>query len=112
MEPNWDLDNAPAPIAEFVKRAKRFCHAYVSSPEPGVSATAEGGVNLEWHVDGRTLEIDFSPCDGTIDGASYICWETGRGLVDEGVLIEPTNSNEVMPYSNSVLSLISWVRGA
>jgi len=108
MGANWDFAGAPAPSEDIVRCVKRFCNGYVSYPSPTASATIEGGVQLEWHVAGRTLEIDFSPTGET----NYICWQTSVGTFKEGALHAPKIKNDVRQYAELVSELISWVKGA
>ena len=69
------------------------------APAPAVVPLSSGGLQLEWHVGPRVLELEFeSP-----EAIHYLRWDPGHGVQDEDT------------YPASVRSrseeLIGWVRG-
>jgi len=58
---NWDSYGARPIRAEVVAEAVDLLHKIVQpgTPQPAVVPTARGGLQLEWHIGGIDLEIEF-----------------------------------------------------
>ena len=65
-----------------------------------------GGVQLEWHIGQRTLEIEFPPTGEP----EFVCWDrTSSDMADEGELKMPTDACQVTAFENKVRQLLDWV---
>lgn len=67
LAPNWDSYGSP-PLNEVVfGSAKEFLFSlHRDAPSPSVVPVSGGGVQFEWQINGRELEIEFCP-DGRIE---------------------------------------------
>lgn len=100
LKENWDASGSPAPSASSLLAAIRvFCAvAPELPPQPAVVPVLGGGLQLEWHIGSRELEIEVLP-EGdcaylTVDG----------GQTDEGLC--PADAAE------RLRGLIRWVMQA
>ncbi|QDS91890.1 hypothetical protein FF011L_06260 [Roseimaritima multifibrata] len=100
MDENWDGQGASAVNSDCISYAKMFCRRSVSYPVPKANPTSDGGVQLEWHVDDRSLEIEFDIANGQ---PVYICWDRNGA--------EPVEGEITIEDDQKVNSLISWVTG-
>ncbi len=110
LKPNWDLEGAAAPDERLIDDVKQFCQRSVSYPVPEANPTCDGGVQLEWHIDSRTLEIEFGP-EGP---PAYICWDQrDPDLACEGAIEFPASSGpgDVRRFEEKVEELLAWVQG-
>lgn len=68
LEDDWDGDGSPAPDDSTLGASLRVLHrlmACIASP-PSVGATAEGGLQFEWHEGGWDIEVEVQPDGNTI----------------------------------------------
>ncbi|MEX1164959.1 MAG: hypothetical protein WEB03_15420 [Nitriliruptor sp.] len=71
LRPGWAgpgseavTDNAIVGILEFIRR-----RLPLSSPRPSVVPTALGGLQLEWHLPGLDVEVEFDAAGRACDAA-------------------------------------------
>lgn len=60
---NWDSYGSPAPSAQLVQRIVDILRLAETDefPEPEVVPASGGGIQLEWYMGDRELEIEFTP---------------------------------------------------
>lgn len=102
LGPDWDGHGAP-PINPAVPRAVRdwgqAMPGWAFAPAPAVVPLSSGGLQLEWHVGPRILELEFeSP-----ETIHYLRWDPGHGVQDEDAYPAGDRSRSE--------ELIGWVRG-
>lgn len=101
LGPDWDGHGTP-PIDPAVLRAVRdwgqSMPGWVFAPAPAVVPLSSGGLQLEWHVGPRILELEF----GSPEAIHYLRWDPENGVQDEDTYPtgDRTRSEE----------LIGWVR--
>ena len=61
----WDGYDSPPLLAELYHNARKFLHCLEVDdlPVPYVGPISGGGVQLEWHIGGRELEVEFMEPD-------------------------------------------------
>ena len=110
MEANWDLDGAAAPNDSVIDDVVKFCRRSVSPPIPFARPLYSGGIQLEWFVNSRRLEIDFEPNQAP----SYFTFDSVTGDEKEGQLPCLPCSGSVAAcndFESHIGNLISWVKG-
>jgi len=68
LEDDWDGHGSPAPDDSTLGASLHVLHrfmAFTASP-PSVGATADGGVQFEWHQGGWDIEVEVQPDGNTI----------------------------------------------
>jgi hypothetical protein len=62
MKPNWDSYGSPPPSLALVKGVVRWLRLAEKEtlPEPEVVPASAGGIQLEWYLGKRELEIEFT----------------------------------------------------
>lgn len=99
LEHNWDTYGAPPINADILASVERFVtslYAVIDFPKPTVVPCSNGGVQLEWNRDNKTLELEFeSP-----DTVHYLRWQPADGIEDE----------DLCPVSNTchLVRLVKW----
>jgi len=65
LQPDWDSYGANAIEQKYLDQAKEFLEQVMreDTAMPALVPLADGGVQLEWHVNGFDVEICFSPED-------------------------------------------------
>lgn len=106
---NWDGDGAAAISSDVIDAVERFCRGCISAPVPAANPTPDGGVQLEWHIGSRSLEIEFEP-SGIV---GYICWDRDSHWDREGELSVPSTdaTASMKDFQEEVRKLLSWVKG-
>jgi hypothetical protein len=68
LEPNWDSYGSPPPLLALVRRTLTLLsYAEVDGlPDPEIVPASGGGVQLEWYLEDRELEIEFMR-DGRVE---------------------------------------------
>lgn len=83
LEPNWDKEGSPPPVAKVLEAATEFVRSvaeWLTVVAPKAFPTRTGGIQLVWKREGHHLEIDFvSP-----SAASFIYLNKQNGIVDRG----------------------------
>jgi hypothetical protein len=61
LPPNWDTYGAPRVESGYIEAALRLAGDVMrdDTPVPSVVPTSRGGVQLEWHMGGIDLEVEF-----------------------------------------------------
>lgn len=72
---NWDGHGAPAPELTAIRVAQTFLDALPSGPPPAISASAAGGVLLEWERDDVELLLEVKN-DRNVH--ALVTWPDGR----------------------------------
>jgi len=101
FEENWDSYGSPPPSPELISEALSTLHyaEFPDLPAPAIVPVSGGGIQLEWHLPFKYLEIEFHP-EGK---ASFLA----ENLVSHEI-------KEASFYSqdyNRVRSLIGWLLG-
>ncbi|MGH7825502.1 MAG: hypothetical protein ACREQ7_10070 [Candidatus Binatia bacterium] len=94
---NWDSYGSPPPTRVAVETVVELLLRIDNRnlPAARVVPVSGGGVQLEWCVPGRELQLEVSG-DGT---AQYLKIENGR----------PTKEEEITPTSNQLRLLLTWL---
>jgi hypothetical protein len=71
LKPGWNSYGAPQITEESIKSARDFL---LIQPQP--VPTSQGGVQLEWHLKGLDLELNFDK-HGKITGVAAILTKEG-----------------------------------
>jgi len=97
MEPNWDSYGSSPPSLRLIKRIVRSLRlAEIETfPEPEVVPANGGGVQLEWYLGKRELELEFT-ATGHIE---YLRTDNERREEKEGVIKD----------LDDLRSLLGWV---
>ena len=95
LEPNWDGSGSPPVSRVAIHQALRMLQAVAlqEPPLPQVLPVPGGGVQLEWHVGGRELELEFLP-DGLL---VYLVVEPGTS---------PEEGQSQLPREDLVRNLV------
>jgi hypothetical protein len=101
LGPGWDGYGAAAVAGAEIAAAVRFVlvHAARFPGPPEARPMTRGGVRLEWHRDGRSLELGFLPT-GRL---AVTQWATGRGFVAEGAIDAADEA--------TIADLLDWAGG-
>jgi hypothetical protein len=78
LEPNWDMDGAPAIAPDAILTAEALVSWFALSavPPPDIFPTVVGGIQLEWHIFGLDAELEISASGREIE-ALYHDLRTG-----------------------------------
>lgn len=97
---NWDSYNSPPPTKKAVDASINLLRdKYVSSidlPAPFIVPISGGGIQIEWIIDDRELELEVLP-DGSIE---YLKSENKEPCEEEKI---------AFPSSAEIFSLLSWL---
>lgn len=106
LQDNWDSYGSPPPSGELIAnvvlllhRAERLlgCVEWPSMPRPDVVPLPGGGVQLEWHLPQKELELEFS--EGDPPSALKVDIESG----------EEVESTFGLDDDEAVGSLLAWL---
>lgn len=82
LPPGWDGGSSPSINAAILETARRLIARAAQveeAPEPHVAPVPGGGLQLEWHIGGRDLELEVLP-NGDL---AYSMEESGNEVENE-----------------------------
>lgn len=102
LEPNWDSYDAVAPNPALLGQVLLTLDAAGKAGvvSPNLVPTIEGGVQLEWYLSPRELEIEFR-ADG---GIEYLATDTAEDGSDSGQVEAPH-------VVGAIRRLLDWISG-
>lgn len=89
LRPNWDSYGAAPVSIHAITKAARLLHwlADREAPAPQIVATADGGVQIEWHVKNADVELDITAKGvATIDVEDLATGELTSSPVEQDAL--------------------------
>jgi len=100
LQDDWDGDNSPALLPIMKENAMKFLHHIRNIeglPEPEVCLISGGGLQIEWCVEGRELEVEFMRFD-VID---YL--KASPGFMTEDVFLPDD--------PKTACDIVTWLKG-
>ena len=100
LRPNWNGYGAEAIDAAVIERADQFAvELPLDAPRPQVVPMTRGRLQLEWHRNGRSLEIEFE----TPELIHYLRCDESSGIEEEAVV--------AFQARRKAIRLIEWFAG-
>lgn len=97
LQQNWDSYGSPPPSQRVIDKAIAIIQSipFEDLPTPYVVPVAGGGIQFEWNISGRELEIEILP-----DGSAEYLKAERQSPLEEG---------KVAGFSNLIL-LLTWIQ--
>jgi hypothetical protein len=99
---NWDTYGSPPPSNELTTKVLRLLHwtEVVDLPVPAVVPVSGGGVQLEWYLGARELEVEFQETGP----ARFLAFDVDKQARYEGTFY--------LGDYNTMRMLLAWLRAA